>query len=564
MDEIKTNIPQNTPDSLSLIPLGGVETVTKNMYVYEYKDEILIVDCGLGFADETMLGVDLLLPDITYLLNTKKRIVGMLLTHGHEDHIGAVPFVIPQLQEAGKNFPIFASPLTAAFTNEKLKEFRVDATVQTVKFESPEVRIGQFTARFIRITHSVPDTANIFIKTPVGNIFHASDFKFDLTPADGKKTDFQAIAKTAQEGVLALVCDSLGSERPGHTPSEYPLEERFENAMRQTKGKFIVTTYSSNIARLNQAIAAAERQKRKVCFVGRSLVKAKTIAQKLGYLHMQQGTEVSIEAVKKINDNQLLLIVAGSQGQENSALTRIATGEHKEISLSPEDVVVFSSDTIPGNEISVNVLIDALAKKGVKIYYSDITDEFHVSGHGSSEDLMLMMSLTKSKFIVPISGTYKHMAAYRGLAEKMGYARKNIGMLEGGLEIVFTRDSMRYGKKYPVKHVYVDEISGEEVESFVLRDRERLAKDGIVIVMAEVAVDNGQIINTPELVARGFSPNEAGTLQKDLQKTLQSIIQPGRVTNWVHIRRSFSDAVSKMIFKKLRRRPLVLPVIVEV
>jgi ribonuclease J len=561
----------NRPHSptLSFIPLGGLENVTRNMYVYEYGNEILIVDCGLGFPDETMIGVDLLLPDISYLERTNKKIVGMVLTHGHEDHIGATPYVLPQLldrEDRKFSFPIYATPFTAALTNEKLKEFRLPYQVKPVRFESPDVRLGNFNVSFIRITHSVPDTSNIFIRTPAGNFYHGSDFKFDLTPADGKRTDFQRIARTATEGVTCLMSDCLGSERPGFTASEAPIEKNFEDALLGCKGKFIVTTYSSNVARLNQVIKAAEKMNRKVCFIGRSLIKVKNVAQKLGYLQMKSHTEVAPEKLSNFKDSQLVLLVAGSQGQENSAMTRIAEGIHSDISLRPSDVVVLSSDPIPGNELPVTGLIDAIAKTGATVLYSGKGDHFHVSGHGSRQDLELMISLTKPKFLLPISGKYKHMALYKDLANNMNYPDSSIFLIDNGQELIFSRNGVKKGRKYEIRNVFVDQVSGEEVESFVLRDREKLAKEGIVIIMAEISEATGQLAEDPDIIAKGFTPRDAEEITKVLVREVRTTLsaRKGKVSSWVHIRKMIEDTAGKHIFRALRRRPLVLPVIVEV
>src|SRR5258708_6724573 len=415
-----------TPDSVSIIPIGGVGDVTKNMYLYEYKDQILIVDCGLGFADETMLGVDLLLPDISYLLKTQKKIVGLVLTHGHEDHIGGLPFILPQL---GNDFPIFGTPLTAALANEKLKEFEIPTRVQTVQFTSPDIKIQDFRISFIHVTHSVPDSSNLFIQTPVANFYHGSDFKFDFTPETGKRSDLLKIAASGQTGIRCLLSDCLGSERSGYTPSEEVLTDNFEKEMRLCQGTFIVTTYSSNISRLNQAISVAQLFNRKVCFIGRSLIKAKEAAKQLGYLSLKPSMEVQIEQLKNYKDNQLLLLVAGSQGQENSAMARIANSEHREVKLSSRDVVVFSADPIPGNETAVHELVDTIAKIGARVVYSDMSDDFHVSGHGSSQDLLLMMSLTQPKELLPIGGTYRQMVAYKSLALQLVYKKENILLL---------------------------------------------------------------------------------------------------------------------------------------
>lgn len=551
----------------SFLPLGGIEDVTRNMYVYEYENEILIVDCGIGFADETMLGVDLLLPDITYLLKTDKKIVGMVLSHGHEDHIGALPFILPQLYQAKGEFPVYGSRLTAALANEKLKELKLKPAVQTVDLENDNrVILGNFSAEFIRATHSIPDTSHIFITTPGGNFYHGSDFKFDLTPVDGKRADFLKIAKVAEKGVLCLMSDCLGSEFPGFSLSEEMLAENIAQEMEKCKGKFILTTYSSNISRLNQTIAAAEKYGRKICFVGRSLIKVKDIGLQLNLLHLKKDSEISIDELKNYPDNQVVLIVAGSQGQENSALTRIAEGEHKDIKIKSDDVVVFSSDTIPGNEISVNALIDTLAKRGAKVMYSDLTDSFHVSGHGRAKDLMLLIALTKPQFLVPISGTYRHMVAYKENAEKMGYKKNQILFAENGQELQFTTHGVSRGKKMPIKNVYVDQVSGEEVESFVLRDREKLAHDGIVVIMAEINADDGQLGENFGIVTRGFSPKDSEYLEQHLKKSIESKLanKKERITNWVHLRRDIEAIAAKYIDRKLQRKPLVMSVIIEV
>jgi ribonuclease J len=560
----KTAEHQPPQDIVTFLSLGGEEDVTRNMYLYQYKDEILIVDCGLGFPDETMLGVDLLLPDISYLLSTKKKIVGMVLTHGHEDHIGGLPFILPQLPQ----FPIYASPFTAALANEKLSEFNLKPNIKSVKFQDGKVKIGHFEVGFIRVTHSVPDSANFFIKTPVGSFFHASDYKVDLTPADGKRTEFLKVAQAAEDGVLALMSDCLGSDRPGFSHSEAELQNNIEDALLNCKGKCIITTYSSNVARLNQTIAVAEKLGRKVCFVGRSLIKVKQVAQRLGYLHMKSTTEVSMDAVHKIGDHELLLIVAGSQGQENSAMTRIANGEHREFKLSPEDLVLFSADPIPGNEVAVSELVNTISKQNVKVVYSDIAPgQFHVSGHGSQGDHKLMIALTQPKFLVPISGTYRHMVGYRDLSNKMGYHNNQIFLIENGQEVIFTKNTARLGQKIDIKNVYVDEVSGEELENFVIRDREKLAREGVIILMIEIKASDGQLANKPDIIMRGSSLADmkedlSALLKKEIEKLLSA--KKGRITNWVHTRRNIGDAAERVLFKKFRSQPLILPIVIEV
>lgn len=555
--------PQNSPqNSVSFIPLGGEENVTRNMYLYEYRDQILIVDCGLGFPDENMLGVDLLLPDISYLQEIiktgKKRIVGMVLSHGHEDHIGGLPFILPQLPQ----FPIYASPLTTALSNEKLAEFELPRSVRQFNFGDKEIKLGDFTVSFIRVTHSIPDSTNIFIKTPVGNFFHGSDYKFDFTPADGKRTEFDKILKASTDGVLALISDCLGSHKSGHTPSEQSLGKNFEDEMRDAKGKFIITTYSSNISRVQQAVTAAEKVGRKVCFVGRSVIKVKEIGQRIGYLQIRPGTEVDINNVKNMKGSQLVLIVAGSQGQENSALTRIANGEHKDIRLDPGDTVVFSSDTIPGNETAVGELLTTIEKRGGIIARSEVAGTFHVSGHGSSGDHQLLIALTKPRVLIPISGTYRDMIAYREAAIQMGYKRKEIFLIENGQEVLLSQEGIRLGKKININNVFVDAVSGEEVENFVIRDRERLATEGVVVILAEIKSADGQLAAKPEVILRGSSLTEMDGVVSEIEKALS--VRKEKVTNWVHIRKLITEVAGKHLFKKFRTRPLILPVVIEV
>lgn len=550
--------------NLSFIPLGGIATVTRNMYLYTYKNEILVVDCGLGFPDETMLGVDLLLPDISYLLSelkNGKKIVGMVLTHGHEDHIGALPFILPQLPD---NFPIHATNLTSAFANEKLKEFKIGPRVAKTDFNKP-INLGSFNAMFIRVTHSIPDTSHIFIKTPVGNLYHGSDFKFDKTPYDGKVSDIRMIEEVGKEGVMCLMSDSLGAERAGVTGSEIGLTGKFEEEIKKARGKFIVTTYSSHVARLNQIVAVSEKYGRKVSFVGRSLIRAKDTAQRLGYLKISKGVEIDARNIKNYKDSDLTLIIAGSQGQEESAMTRAANDEHREVKLRPNDVVVFSADPIPGYEVFVYEVIDTIAKKDIRVLYSPISHDFHVSGHGSADELAQLIKLLKPKKVMPISGQYRHMYAYKNLAMSLGYKRQDILLLEAGQEILFNKNGAIFGKSIPLKNVYVDEVSGEELENYVLIDRQKLSEGGIVIVLAQISSSDCQLVQNPDIIIRGFTADDkklALKITNDLRSTLRK--KRGRVTNWQYIKKLVQEVAERRIFRELHHTPLVLPVVIEV
>ncbi|MDE2025483.1 MAG: ribonuclease J [Patescibacteria group bacterium] len=547
---------------LSYIPLGGMGEVTKNLHVYEYENQILIVDCGLGFANETMIGVDLLLPDSSYLtkaVQQGKKIVGMVITHGHEDHFGALPFILPQLPE----FPIYATTFTTAMANEKLADYKLNPSVKEVQF-GQTVQIGPFSCTFIRVTHSVPDTAHIFIKTPVGNFYHGSDFKFDFTPWDGKKTDFQAIAKAGMEGIRCLMSESLGADRPGYTPSEITLTEHFEHAMRECRGKVIVTTYSSNISRLNQVISVADKLNKYVCFVGRSLITAKELARQQGILSLRKEREIRPDQVKRYPEKDIVLFVAGSQGQEDSALMRMVNGEHRDITIGQQDVVIISADAIPGNEASVNGLINELSRMKITILLNT-NNQFHVSGHGSQNEHLLMLSLLRPRQVIPISGDYRHMVAYKRLAQNFGYDGKDVLILSSGQEVTFSQDQTRFGQKVVLRQVYVDEVSGEEVEQYALHDRQKISQEGIVTIIAQVDSEDGTLAERPEVVARGLSAKEAQDIDTSIaDAVIKAFSKQKNVHDLGYVRKQIREVAEKRIFQEFKRRPLVFPVVIEV
>jgi ribonuclease J len=550
-------------NSLTLIPIGGVGTVTKNMYLYISGNEILIVDCGMGFPDPSTPGVDFLIPDITYLkklVAEGKKIVALLLTHGHEDHIGGVPFVLDQLPE----FPIYATPLTAAFTNEKLKDFGLKNRVNDVVFKK-DMKIGSFNVRFLHVTHSVLDTSHIFIKTPAGNFYHGSDFKFDLTPFDGHASDVHGIGATSDEGVLCLLSDCLGSEREGHSESESKISDSFEMEFRRAKGKIFISTYSSNISRMNQAIDTALMFNRKICFMGRSFIKAKDIGKKLSYMKIPANMEVKPDQVMKMDPNKIMILIPGSQAQENSALVRVTGDDNRDIRIEKNDTVIFSSDPIPGNEVNIYNLIDALSKKGARVVHSGMSDKFHVSGHGSQNDIKLLATLVNPRLTLPIGGNYRHMIAYQGLMREMGYQDNDVILPENGQEIVFSNGGYKFGNKIPLQTVYVDEITGEEMEKFVLLDRQKISKEGIMIVIAEVENETGKIISTPDIIARGFVFPEKDSFAKKLESSLVEVLnnKAGKATHFGFYRKMIQRKAEELLYQ-MKREPLVIPVIIEV
>lgn len=551
-------------DKLTFISLGGIGDVTKNMYAYILGSEILLVDCGIGFADKNLPGVDLLIPDITYLkteLGKGKRIVGMLLSHGHEDHIGALPFILPQLP----NFPIYGSTLTAALANEKLAEFGIDTRVTEINFSQPPIKLGVFSAEFIRMTHSIIDAANIFIRTPAGNYYHGSDFKFDFTPVDGRESELQKIAKAGMEGVTCLMSDCLGAERRGHSESELAIKSSFEDAFRKTRGKVFVTTYSSNISRLNQAVETAISQGRRVCFMGRSLLKSRDVGRSLGYMKFNRKFEIKPHEVGKFKPDQVMILVAGSQAQETSALTRIANNDDRDIQINRGDTVIFSSDPIPGNEENIYALVDLLSRRGAKVIYSDITSEFHVSGHGSENDLKLLISLTHPKYLAPIGGTFRQMVAYREIAKAMGYPEGATFLLDSGQELTFDNKNARLGKKTQTATVFLDDITGEEVENYVVVDRARISKEGLIIVIVQIRAADGQVSLPVDILTKGLVYEKKDELAKNIESTLKKRFS-GRtepVSGLGYYKKTIEKTAEEILYRE-GRSPLVVPVIIEV
>lgn len=548
--------------TLRIIPIGGVGDVTKNMYIYEYENDIVVVDCGIGFPKEDMLGVDFIIPDITYLRQSKRKIRSIILTHGHDDHVGALPYILPEL-----DVPFYGSKLTVALAEVKLKEANIHYSANVVDVNKP-LKMGSFTIEFVHVTHSIPDATNLIIHTPVGTIFHGSDFKFDWTPVDGKTSDVGEIALAGRNGVLCLLSDCLGSERKGYTLSEQAIEETFEREIRNCPGKFIVTTQSSNISRLHQAIKVALRHNRRLCFVGKSMEQSIDVAYRLGYINFPPSMVVKPEVVRKYPDKNLCLLVAGSQGQASSALSRIANNAHKYIKIKPDDVIVFSSDPIPGNENAVHTLIDMLTREGAKVSYSDILEDLHVSGHASQNDLMLMMGLIKPRYLLPIGGTYRQMKQYSLLAKSLGYEDNHILLVDDGQVVEFDQaGKVLLGERLEVKNILVDGLGVGDVSNVVLRDRKVLSQEGIVIVVVPIEADSGRLSGEADIISRGFVyMKQSGKLIDEAKKVVRDCLQEqkGRVVDWQYVRRRIQDSLEEFLYQETKRRPMTLPVVVEV
>ncbi len=547
------------------LPLGGVIGVTKNMYVYElYRDgalqDILIVDCGIGFPQDKALGVDFVIPDVSYLLDKTDKIRAILLTHGHEDHITALPFHYASL---GKP-PMFTAKLTAHFIENKFKES--EETVQpTIIEHGKEYTFGGFRVEFLNMTHSIPDTTHIIIRTPIGVLYHGSDYKLDLTPVFGEPPDFYRISKAGHDGVLCLLSDCLGSERPGLTLSENIVGQTFEDEVRKTKGKFIMSTFSSNISRIRQCVDAAVKFNRKVCFLGRSMKQNTTTATEIGYLPIPKGFTISDKEIMKLPANKVCIIAAGSQGQYNSALSRIASNTHQSVKIAPGDKVLFSSDPIPGNENAVYEVVEDLVVMGAQVVYSDVAEELHASGHGNQEDIKFLMSMTKPKYHIPIGGTIRHQRGYQRLAMELGHKKESVFMLNEGETVVFERGGPRLGAKIETRSIYVDAQGVGDVGQIVLRDRKTLSTEGIVVAVL-ILDQNAQLVGPARLISRGFVFEKKEEEMFDrAQGVIENILKThqNQPFHFETIRRDVSKSLESFFYKKKGREPLVIVDIIQ-
>ncbi|OGD09044.1 hypothetical protein A2397_01685 [Candidatus Amesbacteria bacterium RIFOXYB1_FULL_44_23] len=548
---------------LKIISLGGFGKVTSNMFVYELENDILLVDCGMGFPTEDMLGIDILIPDISYLRDKMHKIRGLVITHGHEDHTGGLAYILPEL----KNIPVYANQLPANLIMEKLAEYQNMPKQINILTPGEILKLGQFSVESVRVTHSIPDTTHLIIHTPQGTIYHGSDFKFDFTPLDNIQSDLRRIARAGSEGIVLLLSDSLGSERQGYTPSERTLADTFEKEIAGCEGKFIVTSMSSNISRWYQAAQVAIRHGRRVAVSGRSIERNLAIASRLGYFNLPKTAFIDLRSIRKLPPKNVCILVAGSQGQTGSAMERIATGDHRDITITPGDKVIFSSDYIPGNETAVHTLIDALSKLGATVIYSEITDHLHVSGHGSQQDLLLLMSLTKPQYLLPIGGTYRHMVQYSKLAQEMGYSSDKILLPGNNQSITVSNGKAALGPIVTVRNVMVDGLGVGDVGNVVLRDRQHLAEEGVVVAVLEVDQNNLGNLTNLEIISRGFvfEKYTSSLLTQASDRIKQAVAQKsGKIESDRHLRQIVIDHLGAFLFEQTHRRPMILPVVVEV
>ena len=559
------NIDNNstTRPKLKIIPLGGLNEIGKNMTVFEYGNDIVVLDCGLAFPTDEMLGVDLVIPDITYLEKNKEKVRAIVLTHGHEDHIGAIPYFLRKIQ-----VPIYGTKLTLGLVKAKLIEHKLDKTTDFRYVKHRDIiTIGKMKIEFIRVTHSIADASAIAITTPEGTVIHTGDFKVDFTPIDGEMIDLNRFAELGNQGVTLLMSDSTNVERPGYTMSEKNVGDEFDRIFLNCNKRIIVATFSSNIHRMQQVINTAVKCKRKVAVVGRSMVNVIKVGSELGYITAPEGTIIDIDKVGIYNPEQLVIITTGSQGEPMSALSRMAVGEHRKIAINPDDLVIFSSSAIPGNEKSINRVIDELEKLGAEVIYNQLAD-VHVSGHACQEELKLIHVLLKPKFFMPVHGEYRHLIQHGLLAEGLGMDSKNVFILETGQVLELSRNGARKNGIVPSGAIMIDGLGIGDVGNVVLRDRKHLAQDGIITVVVTIDKESINVLSGPDIISRGFVYeresrnllNEATDVVKaELDKCIDK-----KITDSFIIKSNIKYSLGEFIYTKTRRKPIIIPIIMEI
>jgi len=547
---------------LQIIPLGGLGEIGKNMTVVRYGDEILLIDAGLMFPEDDMLGIDLVIPDITYLVENRDKVKAIVLTHGHEDHIGALPYVLKEL-----DVPVYGTKLTLGILSGRLKENNVSCGNLHTVAQGDIVNIGCFSVGFIRVNHSIPDAVGLSIKTPMGMIVHTGDFKLDYTPVDGKMTDFRRFSELGNKGVLLMMADSTNAEREGHTPSERTVGAAFDKAFHNAKGRIIVATFSSNVHRIQQVIDTAVRYHRKVAVLGRSMVNVVNISLDLGYIDAPEGTIVDIDEINNYKSSQIVVCTTGSQGEPMSALTRMAMSDHRKVTIVPGDTIIISANPIPGNEKLVSRTIDNLMKLGANVIYGR-AEGVHVSGHASQEELKLMHNLVRPKFFIPVHGEYRHLVCHAKLAMELGMPKENVFISENGQILEFTHDKGMVAGHVTAGRVLVDGLGVGDVGNIVLRDRRQLSQDGILIIVLTIDRASGQVIAGPDIVSRGFVyVRESENLMEEAKEKVSQALDRamgGRMTDWATIKSGIRDALGRYLYDKTRRRPMILPIIMEV
>ena len=549
---------------LKIIPLGGLHEVGKNITVFQYDNEMIVVDCGLSFPEDDMLGVDLVIPDITYIIKNQEKLKGMVITHGHEDHIGGVPYFLKQV-----NTPIYGTKLTLGLIKNKLEEHRLLESTKLNDVNPGEtIKLGRhFKIEFIQSSHSIPDSVMLAIHTPVGTIIHTGDFKVDYTPMDGKIMDFGRLAELGNKGVLALMSDSTNAERKGFTMSESTVGEVFEKLFTNCTKRIVVATFASNVHRVQQIVNSAVKYGRKIAVCGRSMINMITTARELGYIECPDNLFIDIDMINNYTDDQLLIITTGSQGETMSALTRMASGTHRKVKITPNDLVIISANPIPGNEKNVSKVIDSLMQIGAEVVYSALED-VHVSGHACQEEQKLILALTKPKYFIPVHGEYRHLIAHSETAKLMGVPKENIFKLENGKILEMDKVSAEFTGTVQSGIILVDGLGIGDVGNVVLRDRQHLSQDGLIIVVLTMNGGSGEVIAGPDVISRGFvyvreSENVMDEIKSVVRHEVHKCEEQG-IRDWATIKNSIRENLREYIFSKTKRNPMIIPIVMEI
>ena len=571
LDEVKEKPEKKTKkqnglfakSKLKIIPLGGLNEIGKNLTVFEYENEIIVVDCGLAFPEDEMLGVDIVIPDISYLEKNKDKVKAILITHGHEDHIGAIPYFLKKI-----NVPVYGSKLSLGLIKVKLAEHNLEKQTKLVTVEPRQVlKFGKFKVEFIRVTHSIADSMAIAITTPVGTVLHTGDFKIDYTPIDGGYMDLQRIAELGKEGVTLLLSDSTNVQRPGHTMSERSVGKELDRLFTNCTKRIIVATFASNVHRMQQIINSAVKFKRKVAVVGRSMINVLAVSQELGYLNAPEGTIIDIDKIGMYNPDQLVIITTGSQGEPMAALSRMSVGEHKKVQITPDDMIIFSSSAIPGNEKSIGKIVDELERLGAEVIQNQIAD-VHVSGHACQEELKLMLSLVRPKYFMPVHGEYRFLKQHGQLAVDTGVAKENVFIMENGRILEIDKNSAKMTTQVTSGIVLVDGLGVGDVGNIVLRDRQLLSENGMIIVVISLDRKTAKVVSGPDIVTRGFvyvRENEPLIDEiKEVAKKELSKCEEQNIREWSTIKTKVRESLIKYIYTKTKRQPMILPILMDV
>ncbi|TCP70081.1 ribonuclease J [Baia soyae] len=549
-------------NKLLIFALGGMDEIGKNMYAIQYGNDIVVIDAGLMFPDEEMLGIDVVIPDVSYLVENQDKVRGIIITHGHEDHIGGLPYILKQLK-----VPLYATQLTMGLIEHKLREAHVHDIKRTVIHVNSELTLGQLKATFFQTNHSIPDSVGVCVDTPEGAVVHTGDFKFDMTPVNDQYADLHRMAELGKKGVLCLLSDSTNAERPGFTGSEQSVGESLKETFRHAKQRVIVATFASNIHRIQQVVDACVLYGRKLAVVGRSMINVINIATELGYLQMPEDLIIDTDDINRLPGHKVAVISTGSQGETMSALTRMANSSHRKVEILPGDTVVIAATPIPGNERAIGKTIDQLFRIGADVVYSAVA-HVHVSGHGSQEDLKLMLSLLKPKYFIPIHGEYRMLRAHAQLAEAVGVRPENVFICDNGDTVEIANGRARYGPKIPTGKVLIDGLGVGDVGNIVLRDRKLLSQDGILVVVVTLSKEHGTILAGPDIISRGFVyVRESEKLLDEANHVVRNTMErcmKDQVSEWASLKTNIRDSLSKFLFERTRRRPMILPIIMEV